>query len=179
MSINLQNLKEIESELEAYTLEHGKLSKIKAIRKLYHHLENALENGLTNELLCNYLNQKGLEIKPNYLYLVMHRIRKEQGYKPISKLNHEITTITQPAISDAIQQATVKSTNQLTPRSDDKKENEKTLDDILERFSAIKDLEGRYEVLGGNIEDFKNKSTNDQRQLVTNLKIKVMQKYGF
>ncbi|EGU33977.1 hypothetical protein [Vibrio scophthalmi] len=173
------NIELLDAELKEIIESQGKSSKAKVIRKLFDRLSEAISEGITLDMLVDYFRQKDLAITKNYLRNALYRIRKEQCHKSTSKQNPEITTITKPAISDATQQTTVKSTNQLTPRSDDKKENEKILDDILERFSAIKDLEGRYEVLGGNIEDFKNKSTNDQRQLVTNLKIKVMQKYGF
>ncbi|EHE7897813.1 hypothetical protein J0V14_004654 [Vibrio parahaemolyticus] len=170
MTINLQNLKEIENELESYTLTHAQLSKIKAIRKIYHRIEEALDNGLTIHLLCDYLNQKGLEISPNYLYLVLHRIRKERGNK--STVNKEPEIIhTQ---SSVISKNTVPSSSTSTKESvSEELEGEEQLQSILDRYYSVNGLKERYEALGGDIEDFKGKSISDQRQLVNNLKAKI------
>ena len=170
MTINLQNLKEIENELESYTLTHAQLSKIKAIRKIYHRIEEALDNGLTIHLLCDYLNQKGLEISPNYLYLVLHRIRKERSHEAAVNKKSETTRVEPPIIS---KNEVPSSSNSTKESTDEELEGEERLQNILDRFYSVNGLKERYKVLGGDINDFKGKSISDQRQLVNNLKIKV------
>lgn len=170
MTINLQNLKEIENELESYTLTHAQLSKIKAIRKIYHRIEEALDNGLTIHLLCDYLNQKGLEISPNYLYLVLHRIRKERGNKSTANTKPEMAQVQPPVTSKHAPHSSSRST---TENTTDALNGEEQLQDILDRYYSVNGLKERYEALGGDLDDFKGKSIADQRQLVNNLKTKI------
>ncbi|EGQ8399446.1 hypothetical protein ACV970_004590 [Vibrio parahaemolyticus] len=168
MSINLQSLKEIENELESYTQANAQLSKIKAIRKLYHRLEEALDNGLTIQLLCDYLNQKGLEISPNYLYLVLHRIRKERGnesnskaIKTITKENHAYPT---PPISSSISEEPTET--QINP-----------YDLMMEKYKQCDNQVDKYIALGGKREDIEEQNISTQRGMVMTLRNQLRQKY--
>ena len=170
MTINLQNLRDIENELETYTLNHAQFSKINAIRKLYHRIEEALDNGLTTQLLCDYLNQKGLEITPNYLYLVLHRIRKERGHSPPS------TTTYQPKSRppDGGHETPIPAptpTSQPTPPAPD------TYDRLMEQYMACDNPVDRYVALGGKREDIEEKNISTQRSMVSQLRTKLRQKY--
>lgn len=164
MTINLQNLKEIENELESYTLTHAQLSKIKAIRKIYHRIEEALDNGLTIHLLCDYLNQKGLEISPNYLYLVLHRIRKERGNTPNSK---PIKTITKE--------------NQVPTSPSNSEESTETkinpYDLMMEKYKQCSNQVDKYIALGGKREDIEEQNISTQRGMVMTLRNQLRQKY--
>ncbi|PKF50229.1 hypothetical protein [Enterovibrio nigricans] len=167
MTINLQSLKEIENELESYTQANAQLSKIKAIRKLYHRLEEALDNGLTIQLLCDYLNQKGLEISPNYLYLVLHRIRKERGNEPNSK---PIKTITKENYAPPILPT--------SPNSEEPPESEiNPYDLMMEKYKQCTNQIDKYVVLGGNREDIEEQNISTQRSMVMNLRNKLRQKH--
>ena len=170
MSINLQNLKEIEHDLESYTQAHAQLSKIKAIRKLYHRLEEALGNGLTIQLLCDYLNQKGLEISPNYLYLVLHRIRKEQGNEFNSNKKENIKT--EPLINKPINK------NQFAITESQKESTtDNQYDQIMEKYKLCNNQIDKYIALGGKREDIEEQNISTQRSMVMNLRNKLGQKY--
>ncbi|WP_150137778.1 hypothetical protein [Candidatus Enterovibrio escicola] len=172
MTINLHNLQKLESELELYTQTHTKFSKIKVIRKLYHRIEKALDNGLTSQLICNFLTQKGLEISQNYLSLVLHRIRKERGNNPSSKNIHETRISASPSVisQDTSLENTASSSKE--NKSEDLKGKEK-LRELLDRYYAVNGLSERYKALGGNVDDFIGKSISANRQLVNNLKTKI------
>ncbi len=172
MTINLQNLKEIENELEAYTLAHGQFSKSDAIRKLYPKLEEALNNGLNVPLLCNYLSQKGLEISPNYLHLVLHRIRKERGINS-KKTPTQSSTPTQIQNSALPKPEITPPTNQTS--STDEEVNE--YDQMMEEYHLLKNQVDKYVLLGGKREDIENKPISTQRSMVSNLRTQLRHKH--
>lgn len=162
----LHDIKELENELASFITSNGKTSKIKTIEALLPLIEQAIKDSITIDMLVDFFHQKGLNITKNYLKTAIQRIRKKN--KNTNAIRQE-PLINKPVIKNK--------QNENQKPSSINKSNDELLDEILDRFSATKDLKERYKVLGGNPDDFMNKSISDRRQLVSHLKMKIMRQY--
>jgi effector-binding domain-containing protein len=172
MSINFQHLREIESELETYTIQNAKLSKTKAIRIIYNKIEKSINDGLTIHLLCDFLKQKGLDIAPNYLYLILHRIRKEKGLVKNKGRDYLIENNTIINNSDIVI-ATVPTHNNITSLQ----EKEKRYHEIKHAISVATTWREKYIAMGGDHEKIKDMAESQILHMYTALQKKFVKEY--
>lgn len=164
------SIEKLDAGLQEIIESQGRSSKAKIIRGLFDRITEAMEEGITLDMLVDYLRQNEILITKNSLRNTLYRIRKERGNKSTVNKDPEIIHTQSPIIS----KNTVPSSSTSTKESvSEELEGEKQLQSILDRYYSVNGLKERYEALGGDIEDFKGKSISDQRQLVNNLKAKI------
>lgn len=175
MSVNLQNLKTIEAELLEFSMANAKPSKVMIIRRLYPTITEVLSQGLSASLLCDFLKQKGLSISTNYLYLVLHRIKKE------GEETHQETH--QPKEKKTKQSALENSKITASNTDDHNKTeaaqpiSENYYDELLVKYKQCDNQIDKYVVLGGKREDIEEQNISTQRSMVMALRNKLRQKY--
>lgn len=172
MSINFQHLREIESELETYTIQNAKLSKTKAIRIIYNKIEKAINDGLTIHLLCDFLQQKGLDITPNYLYLILHRIRKEKGLVKTKRRDYLIENNSVIKNAD-VATVPIKTSHNITSLQ----EKEKRYHEIQQALSVATNWRGKYIAMGGDQEKIKDMGESQILHMYTALQKKFVKEY--
>ncbi|WP_045395010.1 hypothetical protein [Vibrio rotiferianus] len=168
------SIEKLDAGLREIIESKGRSSKAKIIRGLFNRITEAMEEGITLDMLVDYLHQNDIAITKNSLRNTLYRIRKERDGNLKTKTDVDVSE------SPTFKQAPIISKNEVPPSENSTKEStveelegEERLQDILDRFYSVNGLKDRYKVLGGDINDFKGKSISDQRQLVNNLKIKV------
>lgn len=139
---------------------HRRSPKAKIIRQLYDVITEAMNEGITLDLLVDYLTQQELKITKGYLRNTLYRIRKKRGQikTPLSLNKGKIS------ISD-------KASNV---------KNEEAIDDwerLLSEYGNCSNQIDKYVVLGGNREDIEGKPISTQREMVTMLRTKLRRQY--
>ena len=74
------HIEQLKTALLAFSETHSKeASKAKKIRHLYSTLEHVINEGLSIDLIVDFLNQQDIQITKNNLKVTLYRIRKEKG----------------------------------------------------------------------------------------------------
>ena len=168
------SIEKLDAGLQEIIESQGRSSKAKIIRGLFDRITEAMEEGITLDMLVDYLRQNEILITKNSLRNTLYRIRKERGNKSTVNKEPEIIHTQSPVISKNTIPPSSTSTSTSTKESvSEELKGEEQLQSILDRYYSVNGLKERYEALGGDIEDFKGKSISDQRQLVNNLKAKI------
>lgn len=128
----------------------GRSSKSKIISGLFERITEAMSEGITLDMLVDYLRQNDILITKNTLRNTLYRIRKKRGHKP--KTKHHQETIT-PQIEPVI-------TN----------DNKQIYDQLIEQYNQCKNQTDKYIVLGGKREDIEHLPIGKQRDMVMKLR---------
>ncbi|MUK76552.1 hypothetical protein GNP84_06485 [Aliivibrio fischeri] len=165
MSFAIQELK---AGIKLLVEKHGKTSKTKIIRELFESLTDAINDGVSLDLLSEYLSQQGLIMSKSYLRNTLYRIRKERRLssqkRPVPELN------THHQIQNTTSDSSLVSHN---PNA-----NKKALyDSAMEKHAAATSLTERFIALGGTPSDVENKPDAQIRHIYTRQKIKFNRLY--
>ncbi|EGQ8084058.1 hypothetical protein ABF107_004435 [Vibrio parahaemolyticus] len=146
----------------------GRSSNAKIIRGLFDRITEAMEEGITLDMLVDYLHQNEILITKNSLRNTLYRIRKERGNEPnskpsqtISKENHVSPT---PPISSSNSKETTET--KINP-----------YDLMMEKYKQCNNQVDKYIALGGKREDIEEQNISTQRGMVMTLRNQLRQKY--
>lgn len=160
----------------------GCSSKSKIISGLFERITEAMSEGITLDMLVDYLRQNDILITKNTLRNTLYRIRKKRG-KKTDKV--ETTEIAKPLTTSSHSQVTPIDNNQNTDIPNMEKlsvdQFETGLDywqALLKQFSNTKGNIERYVLLGGDRKKIESESISEQRNMVTLLKMKLSDKYN-
>ena len=164
------SIEKLDAGLQEIIESQGRSSKAKIIRGLFERITEAMEEGITLDMLVDYLRQNDILITKNTLRNTLYRIRKERGHSPPS------TTTVQPKSQppDGGHETPIPEpipTSQPTPPAPD------TYDRLMEQYMACNNPVDRYVALGGKREDIEEKNISTQRSMVSQLRTKLRQKY--
>ena len=142
-------------------------SKTMMIREIYDDIENARKHGVTLAMILSLLREKDFDISYSELKQILYRIRKSKDHpKNNNKENKPPHTKTEDKADDVKQQRL--STKEQTEFDD--------LTRKIESFNAATGWVDRYVALGGDINDIKDQSESQKRQMTMQLKSSISRK---
>lgn len=159
----LDDMSEIEKKLISFSEKNAKPSLAQKIDKLLPSIEKAIADGLTLDLLTSFLNQQGIKISKNTLKVTIYRLRKKRAGNQKEK---DKVTSQQPHTTSTSQSVNLKQ-RQLSPNEQAKFH---ALTKKIEAFNAATGWVDRYVALGGDINDIKDQSESQKRQMTMKLK---------
>lgn len=165
MSFAVQELK---VGIKLLVEKHGKTSKTKIIRELFESLTDAINDGVSLDILSDYLSQQGLIMSKSYLRNTLYRIRKERGITLQKRSAPELNTQHQ------IQNTTSDSLLVSNQTNLDKKAR---YENAMEKHTVATSLTERFIALGGNPSDVEHKPDTQIRHIYTRQKIKFNRLY--
>lgn len=163
MNEQIQSLKNVIQEL---TKTQGRLPKSLIIEELFGSITEAMQSKITLELLVSAMQQQGLYITVPYLRNTLYRIRKKKKEKEI-KVKNTPSNSTENKVTPTT----------LTKKISNKEQAE--FDDLtrkIESFNAATGWVDRYVALGGDINDIKDQSESQKRQMTMQLKSSISRK---
>ncbi|KAB7693140.1 hypothetical protein [Plesiomonas shigelloides] len=166
MNEQIQSLKNAIQEL---TKTQGRLPKSLIIEELFGCITEAMQSKITLELLVSAMQQQGLDITVPYLRNTLYRIRKKKKEKEIKVKNT-------PSHST---ESKVTPTTPITPTKKISNKEQTEFDDLtrkIESFNAATGWVDRYVALGGDINDIKDQSESQKRQMTMQLKSSISRK---
>lgn len=163
MNEQIQSLKNAIQEL---TKTQGRLPKSLIIEELFGSITEAMQSKITLELLVSAMQQQGLDITVPYLRNTLYRIRKKKKEKEIKVKNTPSNSIESKVTPTA---PTKKISNKEQTEFDD-------LTRKIESFNAATGWVDRYVALGGDINDIKDQSESQKRQMTMQLKSSISRK---
>lgn len=163
MNEQIQSLKNAIQEL---TKTQGRLPKSLIIEELFGSITEAMHSKITLELLVSAMQQQGLDITVPYLRNTLYRIRKKKKEKEIKVKNTPSNSIESKVTPTA---PTKKISNKEQTEFDD-------LTRKIESFNAATGWVDRYVALGGDINDIKDQSESQKRQMTMQLKSSISRK---
>lgn len=162
------SIEKLDAGLQEIIETQGRSSKAKIIRGLFDRITEAMEEGITLDMLVDYLHQNEILITKNSLRNTLYRIRKERGNEPnskpiktITKENHVSPT---PPISSSISEKPTET--QINP-----------YDLMMEKYKQCNNQVDKYIALGGKREDIEEQNISTQRGMVMTLRNQLRQKY--
>ncbi len=162
------SIEKLDAGLQEIIKSQGHPSKAKIIRGLFARITEAMDEGITLDMLTDYLCQNDVLVTKNTLRNTLYRIRKEQGASPKK-------AVPTPEI------AVTKSESVVSPSSNENKPPEEpetnAYDLIMEKYQLCDNQIDKYIALGGLREDIEHKSISTQRNMVMTLRNKLRQKY--
>ncbi|EJG1885588.1 hypothetical protein BS049_RS22930 [Vibrio parahaemolyticus] len=161
-------IEKLDAGLQEIIKTQGVPSKAKIIRDLFTRITEAMDEGITLDMLTDYLHQNDVLITKNSLRNTLYRIRKERGNEPNSK-----------------QRKTITKENHVSPRppisssnSEDPPESEiNPYDLMMEKYKQCNNQVDKYISLGGKREDIEEENISTQRGMVMTLRNQLRQKY--
>lgn len=176
------HIEQLKTALLAFSETHSKASKAKKIRHLYSTLEHVINEGLSIDLIVDFLNQHDIPITKNNLKVTLYRIRKEKGLvknkgrdyliennslihsnKDVTNHNESFVkyeTLPTPIIRNSIEEQKIE------------------YQTIKKNYAEAKGWHEKYAALGGDINDLKNISPSEQRQACVVLRMNFSKKYS-
>lgn len=162
------SIEKLDAGLQEIIETQGRSSKAKIIRGLFERITEAMEEGITLDMLVDYLRQNEILITKNSLRNTLYRIRKERGNEPnskpiktITKENHVSPTL---PISSSNSEETTET--QINP-----------YDLMMEKYKQCDNQVDKYIALGGKREDIEEQNISTQRGMVMTLRNQLRQKY--
>ncbi|KAB7714819.1 hypothetical protein GBN32_01910 [Plesiomonas shigelloides] len=166
----MDDISDIEKKLISFSEKHATPSTTKRISKLLTPIENAIADGLTLDLITSFLNQQGIKISKNTLKVILYRLRKRKS-PPIKS---EQVVLTQHAPIHSTENKLYDTKQQrLSPKE------QTEFDDLtrkIESFNAATGWVDRYVALGGDVNDIKDQSESQKRQMTMQLKSSISRK---
>lgn len=167
MNEQIQSLKNTIQEL---TKTQGRLPKSLIIEELFGSITEAMQSKITLELLVSAMQQQGLDITVPYLRNTLYRIRKKKKEKEI-KVKNTSSNSTESKITPTTP------TTPTTKKISNKEQTE--FDDLTRKIESFNSATGwvdRYVALGGDINDIKDQSESQKRQMAMQLKSSISRK---
>ncbi len=162
------SIEKLDAGLQEIIETQGRSSKAKIIRGLFERITEAMEEGITLDMLVDYLRQNEILITKNSLRNTLYRIRKERCNKPnskpiktITKENHVSPTL---PISSSNSEETTET--QINP-----------YDLMMKKYKQCHNQVDKYIALGGKREDIEEQNISTQRGMVMTLRNQLRQKY--
>ncbi|EIO4564155.1 hypothetical protein LQM11_004807 [Vibrio parahaemolyticus] len=162
------SIEKLDAGLQEIIKTQGVPSKAKIIRDLFTRITEAMDEGITLDMLTDYLHQNDVLITKNSLRNTLYRIRKERGNEPNSK-----------------QRKTITKENHVSPTSPISSSNSEELpeseinpyDLMMEKYKQCNNQVDKYIALGGKREDIEEQNISTQRGMVMTLRNQLRQKY--
>lgn len=174
MNEQIQSLKNAIQEL---TKTQGRLPKSLIIEELFDSITEAIQSKITLELLVSAMQQQGINITIPYLRNTLYRIRKKKKNERENKLESKKTTTMSNMVT------TTKKTEKTPPTNSFPSSNlvasQEELEELtkkLETFNSATGWVDRYVALGGDINDIKDQSESQKRQMTMQLKSSISRK---
>ncbi|HFU0229601.1 hypothetical protein L1D19_23480 [Vibrio natriegens] len=161
------SIEKLDAGLQEIIKSQGHPSKAKIIRGLFTRITEAMDEGITLDMLTDYLCQNDVLVTKNTLRNTLYRIRKEQGVSP--KKAVPIPEI-RPIKSEPVISLSSHENKSLEEPKDE-------FDFILEKYHQCDNQIDKYIALGGKREDIEDKSRSTQRDMVMTLRNKLRRKY--
>lgn len=162
------SIEKLDVGLQEIIQSQGRSSKAKIIKRLFDRITEAMEEGITLEMIVHYLHQNEIYITKHSLRNTLYRIRKKRGnelnsksIKTITKENHDSPI---PSISSS--------------SSEEPPETEiNPYDLLMEKYKQCNNQVDKYIALGGKREDIEEQNISTQRSMVMTLRNQLRQKY--
>ena len=169
------NNEQLKTALLAFSETHSKeASKAKKIRHLYSTLEHVINEGLSIDLIVDFLNQQDIQITKNNLKVTLYRIRKERGLVKNKGRDYLIENNTIINTADvAITPAPIKTHHNITSLQ----EKEKRYHEIKHALSVATTWREKYIIMGGDPEKIKDMGESQILHMYTALQKKFVKEY--
>lgn len=168
------HIEQLKTALLAFSKTNSKASKAKKIRHLYSTLEHVINEGLSIDLIVDFLNQHGIQITKNNLKVTLYRIRKEKGLVKDKGTNYLIDNNSIINNSDvAIATVPIKTPYNITSLQ----EKEKRYHEIKRAISVAITWREKYIAMGGDHEKIKDMAESQILHMYTALQKKFVKEY--
>ncbi|HHY0626537.1 TPA: hypothetical protein ACVU5F_004617 [Vibrio parahaemolyticus] len=162
------SIEKLDAGLQEIIKTQGVPSKAKIIRDLFTRITEAMDEGITLDMLTDYLHQNDVLITKNSLRNTLYRIRKERGNEPNSKQRKTITKENHVSPTPPISSS----------NSEEPPESEiNPYDLMMEKYKQCNNQVDKYIALGGKREDIEEQNISTQRGMVMTLRNQLRQKY--
>lgn len=165
------SIEKLDAGLKEIIETQGRSSKAKIIKDLFPRICEAMSEGITLDMLVDFLGQNEVAVTKNTLRNTLYRIRKERNES--NELPKQSSNSTQIQSSSLPESEITPPTNQTS--STDEEVNE--YDQMMEKYSLLKNQVDKYVLLGGKREDIENKPISTQRSMVSNLRTQLRHKH--
>ena len=167
------HIEQLKTALLAFSETHSKeASKAKKIRHLYSTLEHVINEGLSIDLIVDFLNQQDIQITKNNLKVTLYRIRKEKGL--VKNKGRDYLIENNSVINNAdVATVPIKTSHNITSLQ----EKEKRYHEIKNALSVATTWREKYIIMGGDQEKIKDMGESQILHMYTALQKRFVKEY--